>query len=87
MTEVLKDEVNGKPVVTLEDDPKAIDPNKVKAYALTHKMSPQDAYRTLLATDLLKRIDIGTADTQTKIVLRILISMVAGEGEKEIIRG
>lgn len=80
------EEVNGKEV-ELESDPKAIDPNKVKAYALAHKLSPQDAYRTLLATDLLKRIDLGTVDTQTKIVLRILVSIAIGEGEKEIIRG
>lgn len=78
-------EANGKQVV-LEVDPKAIDPNKVKAYSIAHKMSPQDAYRTLLATDLLKRIELSDADTQGKIVLRILVSMVVGEGEKEVIR-
>lgn len=77
------EETNNKEVL-LEADPKAIDPNKIKAYALVHKMSPQDAYRTLLATDLLKRVEISNIDTQSKIVLRILISMVAGEGEKDV---
>lgn len=78
--------INGKEIL-LEEDPKKIDPNKVKAYALVHKLSPQDAYRSLLANDLLKRINISNSDTQTKIVLRILTSMVVGEGEKETIDG
>ena len=74
------------PLDDLELDPKAIDPNKVKAYSVAHGLTLQQAYAQMLATDLLKRVDIGTADTQTKIVLRILINMVVGEGEKNVVR-
>lgn len=62
-------------------NPIDIDPKRVQAYALLHRLSPQDAFGSLLATDLLERLVEATTVDELKVVIKVLVTSVVGDGK------
>lgn len=75
----MSEEKNGVEVLR-PANPIDIPPEKVKAYAMLHRCSPQDAFGCLLAKDLLERLaDAKTVD-DIKIVVKVMVTSVVGDG-------
>lgn len=75
MTEI----INGAPQRPV--NPTHIAPEKIKTFAMVHKLTPQESFATLLSKDLLERIDESTADDGLKAVVRVLVTSVIGDGK------
>ena len=69
-----------KELIVKDSNPLNIRPEKVKAYAMLHRCSPQDAFGCLLAKDLLERLEEATTVDDLKAVVKVLVTSVVGDG-------
>ncbi len=72
--------VNGIAVIR-SANPIDIAPEKVKAFSMLHRCSPQDAFGCLLAKDLLERLDESKTVDELRVVVRVLVTSVVGDGK------
>lgn len=67
--------------VVRPENPIDIAPEKVKAFAMLHRCSPQDAFGCLLAKDLLERLAEAQTVEDIKAVVKVLVTSVVGDGK------
>lgn len=72
--------VNG--VVVLSDDPTKIPDEVIKKYMVKHRAPAIDAFKDILSQDLLDRVKKLRCENDIKIILKILVQQVVGNGMK-----
>ena len=61
-------------------NPTDIPLEKVKAYSIIHKCTPQEAFAALLSKKLLLLLETSSADEDIKAVVKVLVTSVVGDG-------
>lgn len=79
--------LNDKPktlpeLIVKSDDPTKIPDDTIKKYMIKHRSTAMDAFKDLLSQDLLDRIKKSRAEKDVKIILKLLVQQVIGDGVK-----
>ena len=82
MAEIVNDTQDSQPTLLTERpvDPTHIPPQKVQSFALANGLEPVEAFRQLLSHDLLERIELSTADSLIKAVVKVCVTSTIGTG-------